>query len=113
MEENEEEAGVRMGADGEYVLGGELVEETCESSIPHLVRMERSKSCVFVGSVTDGPGHDNRTSKHSCCLLPSELHFLHLNITQILHIPGLFTCIIIYAFHVEFLFVLYHAGHAE
>ena len=55
VEENEEEAGVRMGADGEYVLRGEPVEETCESSIPHLVRMEHSQSCDFVGSVTDGP----------------------------------------------------------
>ena len=43
-------------------------------------------------------------TKHSRCLLPSELHFLHLNITQILHIPGLFIYLYqyLYAFHDAF-----------
>ena len=52
----------------------------------------------------DGP---TLVTKHSCCLLPSEPHFLHLNITQMLHIPGLFTCIIIYThFMLHFYFAI-------
>ena len=55
--------------------------------------------------ITSGTCYWTPVTKRSRCLLPSELHFLHLNITQKLHIPGLFTCINIYThFMMHFLF---------